>query len=241
SIFRFYGGELESWEEMAEEEIRKSNYGGFSGYEEHKNRNRADEVAGKFFKIVAGRLHDLLKENDFDLLLLGGPRQHVDGLHAAIHPDLDQRLAGTFTVDPATTTPANVAEYCEELAAAHDQGHEEALVERLFDTARSGGLAVLGLHRVLEAANQKAVDRVIIQAGRTSPGNQCSACSWLVDHDVASCPACGEDMRKVPDLLDALSDVVRASGGSVSNVLAETPLAEDEVGALLRYAVRVTV
>ncbi|MBT8212734.1 MAG: hypothetical protein KJN71_06285 [Acidimicrobiia bacterium] len=241
SIFRFYGGDLESWEEMAEEEIRKSNYGGFSGYEEHRNRNRADEVAGRFYKDVATRLHQLLKEEDFDLLLLGGPQQHVDGLHAVVHPDLDNRLAGTFTIDPATMTPAVVGQFCQELSAAHDQGHEEALVERLFDTARSGGLAVVGLHRVLEAANQRAVDTVIIQAGQTQPGRQCSTCSWLVDTEAGLCPACGEAMRDVPDILDALSDAVRGSGGTVRNVLAATPLADDEVGAMLRYAVRVTV
>ncbi|MEA2010893.1 MAG: hypothetical protein U9N78_09315, partial [Actinomycetota bacterium] len=34
SIFRFSMDQLETWEEMRDEEIRKANYGGFSGYEE---------------------------------------------------------------------------------------------------------------------------------------------------------------------------------------------------------------
>jgi peptide chain release factor subunit 1 len=50
------------------------------------------------------------------------------------------------------------------------------------------------------------------------------------------CPACGEGMREVPDLLDAMATAVRKSGGSVQNVITETPLMTYEVGAVLRYA-----
>jgi hypothetical protein len=41
----------------------------------------------------------------------------------------------------------------------------------------------------------------------------------------------------VPDLLDAMASAVRKSGGSVQNVITETPLVTYEVGAVLRFAV----
>lgn len=241
SIFRFYAGELESWEEMAEEEIRKSNYGGFSGYEEHRNRNRAEEVVGRFYRDVTSRLQDLHRTEGFDLLLVGGPASHVDGLRDALPADLDSATAGTFSLDPNTMTPAVVAAHCEALASSHDRGLEEALVERLFDTAYSGGLAVIGVDRVVEAANQHAVDTVVIQADQTIPGARCSGCGWLSVDDIGACPVCSAGMRPVPDVLDAVSDAVRTTGGTVRNVLTATALSEHEVGALLRFPVRVAV
>jgi len=41
----------------------------------------------------------------------------------------------------------------------------------------------------------------------------------------------------VADLFDAVAEQVRADGGSVRYLLAETPLVEMEIGATVRFAV----
>jgi hypothetical protein len=51
----------------------------------------------------------------------------------------------------------------------------------------------------------------------------------------SACPACGGDVRAVPDVIDATADSVRASGGRVQHILVDSKLDEDEVGAFLRY------
>ena len=237
SIFRFRMGELETWEEMAEEEVRKQNYGGFSGYEEGKSRNRAEEIAHRHYRDTAHRLRELDQQEPFDLLLVGGPADHVDGLTTALDPTLRSKLAGSFALDPGTMTPAAVRSHCEELSAAYDRKHEAEVVTGLLDRAGSSPLAAVGVDPVLGAVNQRAVAELVVQGMSSTPGRRCSDCGWLVTGNGALCPACGEGMRAVPDLLDAMASAVRRSGGSVQNVITQTPLITYEVGAVLRYAV----
>ena len=241
SIFRFYMGHLETWEEMAEDEIRKQNFGGFGGYEEGRVRRHAGEVARRHYRETATRLTAMSKEAPFDLLLVGGPQAHVDGLIDALPAELVRRLAGRFTIDPHTMTPAVVQTACEDLSADYDREQQKASVTRMLDTAASGGLAVAGIEPVLIAVNHKAVATLMLQAGSSRPGFRCVDCAWLAGADHGVCPSCGGALAVVPDLLDAMSDAVRNSGGGVRNVLTETPLMTHEAGALLRFAVRAHV
>ena len=95
----------------------------------------------------------------------------------------------------------------------------------------------MGVAEVLPAINQRAVDLLVIQGSRTIPGYVCPACGWIIA-SAGRCAACGAPTRPVPDVLDAMAEAVRASGGHVQHVLTETPLASFEVGALLRYPVK---
>jgi hypothetical protein len=75
----------------------------------------------------------------------------------------------------------------------------------------------------------------VVRAGLTEPGSVCDGCGWVEADLEDLCPACGATPRAVPDVIDAISDSVRASGGSVQHVLIPTALDEHEVGAFLRY------
>ena len=236
SIFRFHMGQLETWEEMREEEIRKANYGGFAGYEERRVRSHADEVAARHYREIASRLSELERaEPGFDLLIVGGPDEHVAGLVDAIHPDLAKRLAGTFTIDPGTMTPAIVLAHSREVAEKFEADEQRALVERLRDTTASGGAAALGIEDVAAAANQRAVEVLLVRAGVTDTGSACESCGWVMVEPRPACPACGGEVRDVPDVIDAIADSTRAAGGRVQHILVESALDEDEVGAFLRY------
>jgi peptide chain release factor subunit 1 len=237
SIFRFLQGHLEAWEELSEEEIRKANWGGFAGYEERRVRSRAEEVAGRHYRDVATRLYGLMRGVGFDLLALGGPQEHVEGLQQALHPDLAKRLAGTFTIDPGTMTPALVLEQTTRVADEYEQRRAFAAVERLLDTAQAGGTAVVGIEETVEPVNRKAVDLLMVQGSGSVPGSACSNCGALTTNGVGRCMRCGAETRSVPDLLDAMAEAVRDSGGKIRYLLTDTPLREHQVGATLRYVV----
>jgi peptide subunit release factor 1 (eRF1) len=237
SIFRFAMGRLETWEEMRDEEVRKANYGGFSGYEEHRVRARSDELTARHYRHVGARLAELQRSEDgFDLLIVGGSDSHVAGTVAALPPDVAGRLAGSFAIDPRTMTPAIVLDHAQRVAAAWEQQREQKLVADLVDTAASGGDAVLGLESVCDAVNQRAVEVLVIQIGRAVPGFACAECGWVSCATDNECRVCGSELQRVPDLVDRLSDSVRASGGTVQHVLSDSPLADIEVGARLRYS-----
>lgn len=237
-IFRFFMRELEAWEQIGEEEVRKSNYGGFSGYSERRVRAHAEEVAHRHYKVTAGRLYDLLKAGEFELLLIGGQQSHVEGLRKALHPDLESRLAGTFSIDTHTVTPPLVREHCDRLALLHEREEQRQLVARLIDTAHSGGPAALGLELVLEATNQRAVELLAVDTRSTVAGVECPSCNWLATESHDECPACGEAPRPVPDLIDGIVRAVAAASGTVRHILAETDLAQHQLGALTRFSIR---
>lgn len=235
-ILRFNQGQLEAWEEMAEEEIRKANWGGHYGLEEHRVRNHAEEVAQRHYREIAARLYEAWKEPDgYDLLIVGGHDDHVRGLVDALHPDLRGILAGTFVVDPGTMTPSTVLEKAAEVAEAWEHRAQAEEVTRLIDTAYGGGPAALGIPEVLRRVNERAVDTLLVQGQRLVPGARCPGDGWLVTEGAGRCPICGGSVEPVPDLLDAMVEAVLAASGKVTHVLTETPLAEYEVGAFLRY------
>lgn len=236
-IFEFRFGRLEHWEQMNEEELRKVNFGGFGGYAEHGVRAHGDEVAHRHFRETASRIFDLLREDPFDLLLVGGQSESIDGLLAELHPDLRALLAGTFSIDMHTMTPALVEKHCAEVAAAHDSVDQQTLVSRLIDAAKGGGSGVLGLDWVVDAVNQKAVDLLVIDSHGAPAGGQCVECSWLMTEPGETCPACSGSTRRVADLLDASAQAVVDSGGRVRHIFTDTPLAESKVGAMLRFPV----
>jgi peptide chain release factor subunit 1 len=235
-IYRFHMGLLESWEVIAEEEVRKDNYGGFAGYAEQRVRAHAETVARRLFRTVADRLADLQQQGEFDLLAIGGNQANVDALVNELPPALTDLLGGTFVIDPGTATTAEIGDRCAAVAAEHDRRLDEQQVAGLLEMAGPGGRALLGLHRVLDAVNQRAVDRLIVAATETVPGVRCTACGWLAASR-PSCPACGEATTPVADLVDAAAEATRGAGGSVRYLVGEVRPEGFDVAAVLRFHV----
>ena len=241
SIFRFRMDRLETWEEMAspaigKEDFRKTNYGGFSGYEERKVRAQAHELLARHYRDIATRLDALVDEEPgYDLLIVGGQEMHTSALVEALRPDLVKRLAGTFIIDPHTMTAATVLEHSKAVARDYEAVEQRRLVGRLMDTAASRGDAVVGIDEATFAANRRAVETLVVQADRTTPGAVCRACGWIAQPDDTECPACGGHTDRVSDIIDALGESVRSNGGTVHHVIVDTKLADEEVGAFLRY------
>jgi len=149
-------------------------------------------------------------------------------------------LAGTFTIDPGTASPSDVLVRCASVAASFERDSAHAEVEALFDAVGSGDRGVLGLDRVMHAANQRAVARLILGARAVEAGAACPECGWL-GREGSLCGFCGEATVPVPDLFDRVAERVRADGGEVRYVLGETGLSEAQVGALLRFPLTVAI
>jgi len=235
-IYRFHMGELEAWEQIGEEEVRKDNFGGFGGFDEQRVRAHAETVARRLFRTVASRLGTLHREGGYDMLLIGGQPANVSGVLEELPPDLGRIVAGTFTVDPGTATPAEIRVRCREVVNDYERRVDLEEAAALLDAAGSGGRAVLGLTRVLDAVNQRAVASLLVDVDELIPGVRCPACGWLADV-AETCPVCDAKMRPVPDLVDALAETSRADGGSVRYLMAETDLAAHGVGAVVRFPV----
>ena len=225
--FREYG-------EVVEEAIRKSNYGGFSGYEERGVRSHADAVVQRHFKETADLVFRLYQGEGFDFLFLGGHQDAIDEGSKLLHPYVKAHLAGSFVLDTHTMTPAVVREQITGLEEKAIAAHETDRVQELLDTAGAGGPAVLGIADVLAAVNARAIDRLIVSGNYAKEGTVCESCGWL-SRNGTSCSVCGSDTRQTDDVVGEIIEATIDESGEVLQVSVASALDQKAIGALLRY------
>lgn len=233
-LFLKKGDTFSEYGEVVEESVRKSNYGGFAGYEERGVRSHADAVVQRHFKETAEAVFLLFKGEGFDFLFLGGHQESIDEGAKLLHPYVKACLAGSFVIDTHTMTPALVKEQLIELEQAAVAAQEAERVQELLDTAGAGGPAVLGIGGVLAAVNARAVDRLIVSGSFTKDGAVCESCGWL-SRNGTSCPVCGAVTRRTDDLVDEMIEATIDGSGEVLQVSIASALDQTAIGALLRF------
>jgi peptide chain release factor subunit 1 len=233
-VFTKSGDEFREYGEVVEDAVRKSNYGGFSGYEERGVRSHADAVVQRHFKETADLVFRLHQDAGFDFLFLGGHQEAIDEGSKLLHPYVKARLAGSFVIDTHTMTPALVREQTARLEEAAIVGLEEDRVRELLDTAGAGGQAVLGLADVLAAVNARAIDRLIVSGSFAKEGSVCETCGWL-SRNGTSCPVCGSGTRRTDDVVGEIIEATIGESGEVLQVSIASALDQKAIGALLRF------
>jgi peptide chain release factor subunit 1 len=216
------------------EVVRKPNFGGWYGLEEHRVSDRAEEVARRHFARVVDTLRAVFRHGGYELLLVGGHQDELQVFTQFLPKELQKRVAGTFTADVGTATDAVVRAAATELIDRYERDQERRAVAELLDREASRGLATSGLQACLWAGSVSAVQQLLVDDEAVAPGRSCEACGWLgVSGD--PCPVCGSATVEHVDILDELCLRVIDEGGSVEHVVAETPLRERLVAAGLRF------
>jgi hypothetical protein len=233
-VFVKQGEQFEEAGEVVEEAVRKSNYGGFGGYEERGVRSHADAVVQRHFKETADLVFRLHQRSGFDFVFLGGHHEAIEEAAKLLHPYVKDRLAGSFVIDTHTMTPALVRGQLEALERDAIAEREAGRVRSLLDTAGAGGSAVLGLSDVLKAANAKAIDRLIVSGSFAKEGAVCDGCGWL-SRNGSECPVCGGMTRRTEDVVDEIIEATIGESGEVLQVSIASPLDQKAIGAVLRF------
>lgn len=219
-------------------DIGKPNFGGFSGYDEHGVRARADEATARLWKDAGARLLERHLARPFDYVAIGAHEELTEEIARSLHPYLERLHRTSFVASPSSL---GLAALRSELAAIDlivRRERQEALAGRVCDTAWSGGNAFLGLTPALEAANAQAIDTLVVAGGFTRSGVVCNQCGHLarIGQD---CPVCGARMFGVDDIVAALMESVVAAGGKVNQLDVPSPLDVHGLGVLTRFPVPV--
>ncbi len=229
-------GLVEEVGEPLRAELGKSNFGGFSGYEEHGVRARAEEEVNRIWKAAGSRLLAEQQRRAFDYLAIGSHEETVDEIARTLHPYLARLQRATFVANPHVLTVPGLQVQVAELDAEVRRERQEALAGRICETAWSGGQAVLGLGSILEAVNTQAVDTLAVAGWFMRPGTLCEECGHL-DRDGEVCVVCGAKVFSVDDLIGPVMDAVISAGGTVHQLEVASPLDRYGVGALTRFQV----
>jgi peptide subunit release factor 1 (eRF1) len=226
-------GTVDPLGEALEADIGKSNFGGFAGYEEHGVRRRAEHETARMLKEAASRLLVAHQEQPLDALLLGGHQETLDELVPHLHAYLRALPVGRAVVDPHTLTlpelRRRVADHAVTLRATWQEEHARAAVEGVETGSGAAGTAAL-----LEAANARAIDRLLVAGLFEKPGVVCGACGWLARAG-RTCAMCGSAAFEVEDVIGYLMEAVAAAGGAVDQLEIATPVDPHGVVGTLRF------
>jgi peptide chain release factor subunit 1 len=78
------------------------------------------------------------------------------------------------------------------------------------------------------------VKTLLVQEGASAPGVVCDESRWL-GLSGESCPVCGRQTRRTPDVIDELVEAVIDDSGSIHHVPADAGLGKRLVAASLRF------
>jgi peptide chain release factor subunit 1 len=210
---------------------RKPNYA--AGLAEGRVRNKADELSKRHYRRVAEVLDELFRTDQYDLLIVGGHDYELPQFLDFLPRDLRDRVAGTFSVDPATAPAAEIRAAAAAIMERYERDEEQRLVS-VFEKAATSQFAALGLASCLWAGTVAAIQTLLVQEGVPAPGVVCDESGWLALAGDA-CPLCGKPARHAPDVIDELAQAVIDEGGSIKHVEAGTKLVDHVVAAHLRF------
>lgn len=235
-VFVAAGDLVEEIGEPIEADIGKTNYGGFTGYDEYTVRRHAEESSQRMWKDAGSRLLEIHQSRPFDYLAIGTHDETVEDIARQLHPYLASLYRAPFVGTPQTITIPTLRAEMADIGASVRRRRQTAVAGRVCDTAWSGGLAVLGLQETLDAANALAIETLVVAGPYAKPGAMCDQCGYLarIGND---CPVCGSRMFPVHDVVSAVMDATVSAGGKVHQVEVASPLDVEGIGALTRFTV----
>lgn len=222
-IWELFQDEIECLWSADDEVLRDDDHAGWYGLEEHGVHNRSEELAKRHFKRVAATVEKLCEQREFEILAVGGHHHEVPQFVESLPKALRPRVAGTFSIDLHTATPARIRDLATEVVEAYERSEERGLVDQLREQLGAGGLAVLGVEACEWAASLAAVEILLVQGERVEPGR--------------SEPGLRSSDRVGPDRVDSLVIAVLSAGGRVEHVAPGAGLGDVRVGALLRFPI----
>jgi peptide subunit release factor 1 (eRF1) len=209
---------------------------GYSGYDAgHTERHDANDYR-RHYQIVAEAVKNAAEKKQFEALVIGCLDVNWPELQGQLHPYVQKKLLGHFSADLGTLTDVQAKQEAERIVRESLQQHHENLKREVIDEARSNGLGVTGLRRVLRATEMGEVETLLMTADYTARAVECTACGHMDSHLVPYCPLCGRATRQLDDICEALVPV--AIKNNIGLVLVPRDETLDRVGniaALLRF------
>ncbi|HZA76332.1 MAG TPA: hypothetical protein VE623_08075 [Acidimicrobiales bacterium] len=233
-LFEFYLGVLEARRREDGRALRKADFA--QGDKEHGVHRKAEELAKRHYRDVARALDHLVQQEGIELVVVGGHEDTVPAFVEQLPHHLHRKVVGTFIADPRTLTPASVRDEAQRAIQDHEWREEQQLVAEAMERVAAGGLGAAGLEWCLLAANEQAIQQLLVRADASAPGSVCDGCGWL-GLGGEECPIDGRPTRETPEVIDEMATLVVDAGGSVEHVYADTPLRDHAVAALVRFPV----
>ena len=227
-IFRGSPDGLREVEQIHDDVSGQHDQGGWSQarYQRGIEKEKDDHL-----KLTGDALLRHFKQQPFQRLIVGGPREVATDFEQKLHHYLSERLAGRIEVDVERSSADQVLEAARPLIEKLEREREQEALEKL------GERGACGIEDVLPPLNERRVELLILdeQFGGVT-GVQCLVCGWLgLEGD--RCPADGSELVELDDLTEAMIELSMQQSADLLAVHQERPALEGYGGAaaLLRF------
>ncbi len=204
------GGHLES------QMVGSRRFGGWHGFQSYRNHQRARTLARQHYAASAAALASAAERGGCGPIVVGGHEAETAEFLGSIPAALRARVAGTFVIDPHTMTPARVRQLADEVVARWEDGRERELAASVAEHGPAS-MTAIGVEACVAAANQRAIQLLMVQDDAVRPGFSCERCAALAVAE-GVCRACGGPTRQVGDVIEELAVKVTQDGGDVQPV-----------------------
>jgi len=193
-----------------------------------------DALAAQHLRRAADAAFAVFKEKGFEHLAIAAPEEIAGTLEGLLHPYLRQRLCGRL---PVTVTAGieeiRVAAMDMELRVERRKEADE--VDRLREAVATGRRGVAGLAGVLEALNDRRVERLLVSQGYCEEGWRCPTTGELAAIGPTS-HTTGAVLERIDDVVEEAVEAALSQACRVEICVGNADLdVLGRIGALLRY------
>ena len=213
-VYRVSGEGIEAVDHVESQTVGSKRFGGWHGFQASRSDRRARGLARQHYAATAAAVADAA--GDCGPVVVGGHETETSEFLTALPPALRARVAGTFVIDRHTMTAARVRQLADDVVAEWADGQERRLATSLAEQG-PGAMTAIGLDACVAAANQHAIQLLMVPDDDVRPGFTCDDCGVLAVTGGA-CPKCGELTVPVDDVIEELAVNVTEDGGSVQPV-----------------------
>ena len=217
-LFRISGDGIEPADHMQSQTVGSRRFGGWHGFQTYRNAQRARTLARQHYAAAASALASAAQTGGCGPVVVGGHEAETREFLGTLPAALRSRVAGTFVIDAHTMTPARVRQLADDVVAEWEDGREQRLAAALAEQA-PGTMTAIGLEACVAAANQRAIQLLMVPDDEVRPGFRCEGCGTLALAG-GPCRACGAATDPVGDVIEELAVKVTEDGGSVQPVRA---------------------
>jgi hypothetical protein len=198
-------------------EVPSSGFAGWDGLEAYRIQQRIMQLAKQHYRDTI----EVLEQTGDGLrrpLVLGGHEMQLSQFRSVLPLPVRQRLAGTFSLDLQSATPAKVRELAAPVIADWAEASEAQLVNDVLSEPPGTSVAT-SLDGAIAAVRARAASNVVVPDDQVVPGYACADCGSLgVGQTACDCQDPAQSCEPIPDVLDYLTSQALDGGSAVTAV-----------------------
>jgi peptide chain release factor subunit 1 len=235
-LFLVHLGEIEEYTEISSADVPgKHKKGGWFSLSEKSYERHTDYHVELHLKDVLRELESFLSGEYVGRMLIGGSEEAVTKVKAMLPQSIAARITGTFHAEMFANSK-EILEKVEPVLRSFEEKEEVETIDVLLTKAMKNEHAVIGLENVLNAIQEGRIMKLVILKKFKSAGLACVNCGNLAIQELATCPYCKGEMRKVNYIADLVAQKAVEQGAAVEVVSGNKKLEESgSIGAFLRY------